>query len=209
MAKLLAVFCAALFSCLAIAPASARAVTPGQPTPPQFTVRLVAAHGSGCPVGSTAVSAPSATTFVVAYDQYVADAGDGAKPNDFRKNCLLDVVVGVPAGWSFGIAGVQYRGFAALGTGAQGTLEASYYFGGLPAPYLQPHSLLGPMNNDFEFDDQQPLPEYAPCHYNGTLHIDSSLNVSQGTDPSFFNELAMDSSEPEVVTIFHLAFQQC
>ena len=41
----LAAFCAALFSCLALAPASANAATSDQP--PYFTVHPLSANGSG------------------------------------------------------------------------------------------------------------------------------------------------------------------
>ena len=78
MVKLLAVSCAALFACLAIAPASARAAVPGDS--PHFTVHVDSVAGSGCPQGSTAVSEASDTIFTVTYDQYIASAGDGASP---------------------------------------------------------------------------------------------------------------------------------
>src|SRR5215469_10361320 len=123
MVKLLAVSCAALFSCLAIAPAAARAAATDQ-SPPHFTVRLVSVAGAGCPSGATAVSAASDSIFTVTYDQYSATAGGGASPGDFRKNCQLNVDVGVPAGWTYGIAAVDYRGYAHLGRGAHGTLAA-------------------------------------------------------------------------------------
>jgi len=207
MVKLLAVFCAALFSCLAIAPASARAATPSQP--PHFTVRLLTVNGSGCPAGTAAVSAPTNTTFTVTYSDYTASAGGGANPGDFRKNCQLDVLVGIPSGWTFGIAGVQYRGFANLDTGAQGTLQADYYYAGVPGTYPQNHSIAGPVSNDYEFDDTSPVVTFAPCHFNATVNVDTSLRVSQGTDPTFFNELTMDSTDVGIATIFHLSFQHC
>jgi hypothetical protein len=203
MVKLLTVFCAALFSCLAIAPASARAAVPDQPTP-HFTVRLDSVNGTGCPVGSTAVSAPTDTTFTVTYDNYLADAGNGANPRDFRKNCQLDVLVGVPSGWTFGIVSEQYRGFAKLDTGAQGTLDTSYYFSGLKGTYPANHSLSGPMDDGYEFDDQQPVFTFAPCHFTGTMNVNTSLEVSQGTDLSFFNLMTMNSTDS-----FRLAFRQC
>ncbi len=204
MVKLLAVTCAALFSCLAIAPASARAAVPGQPTPPHFTVQLLTVNGSGCPPGSTVVSAPSATTFKVTYSQYLVDAGGGTSPADFRKNCQLNVLVGVPSGWTYGIAGEQYRGFADLDTGAQGTLEADYYYAGVPGTFPQDHSLSGPMNNVYEFDDESPVVTFAPCHFTGTVNIDTSLEVFQGTDPSFFNDITMDSTDS-----LRLSFKHC
>lgn len=209
MVKLLAVFCAALFSCLAIAPASARAAVPDQPASPHFTVRLLTVNGSGCPPESAAVSAASSTTFTVTYSQYTADAGGGASPGDFRKNCQLNVLVGIPSGWTFGIAGVQYRGFANLGTGAQGTLEADYYYAGIPGTFSQDHPLYGPMSNDYEFDDEAHVVTFAPCHFNATVNVDTSLRVYPGTDPTFFNEITMDSTDVGIATIFHLSFRHC
>ena len=206
MVKLLAVSCAALFACLAIAPASARAATPSQP---HFTVQLLSVNGSGCPRGSTAVSVASDTVFTVTYDQYTAIAGDGASPIDFRKNCQLNVNVGVPAGWTYGITAVDYRGYAHLGRGARGTLSASYYFGGLPGPYRQNHSIYGAVDNNYEFNDQVPVVAYVPCRVQATLNINTALNLYRGTDPSFFNLLTMDSTDVNMSTLYHLAFRQC
>ena len=207
MVKLLAVFCAALFSCLAIAPASARAAVPSQP---QFTAQLLSVNGTGCPPGSTAVSASSdRSQFTVTYSQYTASAGGGANPGDFRKNCQLDVLVGVPAGLTFGIASEQYRGFASLDTGARGNLQTSYYFSGIPGTYPEYHPLSGPMSTDYEFDDSQPVVTWAPCHFTGTMNVNTSLQVSRGPSPSFFNEITMDSSDVGIATIFNLSFKQC
>lgn len=207
MVKPLAVFCAALFSCLAIAPASARAAVPGQN--PYYTVRLLSVNGSGCPVGSAAVSVVTDTTFWVVYDDYIVAAGNNPSPPDFRKSCHLNVLVGVPAGWTYGIASEEYRGFAELGTGAQGMLRTSYYFGGIPGTYAANHSLFGPMSNDYEFHDAAPVVTFAPCHYSGSLNIISALRVLKGTDPSFFNELTLSTSELVPNSVFHLAFKQC
>src|SRR5579859_1635416 len=126
----LAALCAVLFSCLALAPSPANAATSVQP--PYFTVRLLSANGSGCPPGSTAVSQANSTEFTVTYSQYMATAGGGASAGEFRKNCQLNVNVGVPSGWTFGILAVDYRGYAHLGNAARGTLSASYYYAGLP-----------------------------------------------------------------------------
>jgi hypothetical protein len=208
MVKLLAVSCAALFACLAIAPASARAAVPDQ-SPPHFTVHLVSVAGSGCPQGSTGVSEASDTIFTVTYDQYIATAGGGASPTEFRKNCQLNVDVGVPAGWTYGIAAVNYRGYAHLGSGAYGSLAASYYYAGVSGTYRQNHSLYGPTDNDYEFDDQAPLVVYAPCRFHTTLNINTALKVYRGTDPSFFNLLTVDSSDVNMTTIYQLTFRQC
>jgi hypothetical protein len=207
MVKLLAVSCAALFACLAIAPTPARAAVPGDS--PHFTVRLDSVAGSGCPQGTTAVSVASDTIFTVTYDQYTASAGGGASPSDFRKNCQINVDVGVPAGWTYGIAQVDYRGFAHLGSGARGTLAASYYFSGVSGTSRQNHSLYGSVDADYEFNDEAPVVAYAPCRFHATLNINTALSVYRGTDPSFFNLLTVDSTDVNLTTLYQITFRQC
>ena len=203
MVKPLAVFCAALFTCLAIGPASARAATSSQP--PHFTVQLLSINGSGCPAGTAAVSAaPDESEFKVTYTQFAASAGGGASPADFRKNCQFDMLVSVPSGWTYGIASQRYRGFANLDTGARGTIQTDYYFSGIPGTNPQYRPLSGPMNTDYEFDDQQPVLTWAPCHFSTTLNVDTSLQVFRGTNPCFFDEITMNSTDSP-----QLAFRRC
>src|SRR5215472_12952495 len=164
MVKLAAV-CAALLSCLAFAPVTANAVPAQQP--PWLTVNLQTVNGSGCPPGSTAVSkAGAGTEFTVTYSEYIASAGGGAPPLDFRKNCQINVLVGVPSGWTFGILEVDYRGFAFMDRDAHGRLSASYYFAGLSGTANQQHPISGPRNGDYEFSDVANVVSWAPCHFN-------------------------------------------
>jgi len=79
----------------------------------------------------------------------------------------------------------------------------------VPGTYPQNHSIAGPVSNDYEFDDTSPVVTLAPCHFNTTVNVDTSLRVSQGTDPNFFNELTMDSTDVGIATVFHLSFQHC
>jgi hypothetical protein len=203
----LAALSAVLFSCLALAPAPANAATSAQP--PYFTVHLLSANGTGCPGGSTAVSQATSTEFTVTYNQYIATVGDGARPGDFRKNCQLNVSVGVPSGWTFGILAVDYRGYANLGKAAYGTLSASYYYAGLPQTYQQTHSIYGPKDGNYEFTDQAAAVAYAPCHFNATLNINTAVRAYVGSDKTFYNLLTMDSTDVNMSTIYHLAFRQC
>jgi hypothetical protein len=203
MVKLAAV-CAALLSCLAFAPASNAAVSQ-----PSFTVALLSTDGSGCPPGSTSVSAPNNTQFTVTYSVYNAFAGDGAATGANRRNCQLDVQVGVPSGWTFGIVSVDYRGYAYLDTGARGMLETNYYFSGNPITTPLYHPLAGPQDGDYEFTDKAPLVTWASCHFNGTLNVNTSIRVYAGSSPSVENEVTMDSTDLKTDTIYHLGFKPC
>jgi hypothetical protein len=208
MLKLAAV-CAALLSCLAFAPPSHAAVSQ-----PSITVQLLSENGSGCPLGTTAVSAPNNTEFTVTYDSYIAYAGGGAAPGTWRKNCQLDVQVGIPSGWTFGIIAADYRGYAGLDTRARGMLETNYYFSGLPITTPLLHPLSGPQDGDYEFTDQAHIITWAPCHFNGTLNVNTSIRVYAGSNPSFQNQLTVDSTDLHTQTIanmniYHLGFKQC
>ena len=66
-------------------------------------------------------------------------------PTAFRKNCQLNLIVHVPAGFTYAIASVDYRGFASLQRGASGMEKASYYFQGSPSTASRTHPFNGPL----------------------------------------------------------------
>ena len=206
MAKL-AALCAALLSCLAFTPAAANAAP--SPQPPWYTIRLLTANGTGCPPDSTAVSQVNSTVFTVTYSQYTAFAGGGVPPTQRRLNCQLNVEVGVPSGWTYGILEVDYRGYAYLDSGARGTLAADYWFEGSPLTHPQQHSIYGPKDYNYAFSDYAGVMAWAPCHFNGALEINTSVRVLPGYDSSFANELTLDSSVLGLGTLYHLGFRQC
>jgi hypothetical protein len=203
----LAALGAALFSSLAVAPMPAIAAATADA--PSFTVRLLTANGSGCPVGSTAVSQLSRSEFTVTYDQYTASSGGDASPLDFRKNCQLDTRVGIPAGWTVGVSEVDYRGYAHLGRDARGTVGASYYFAGLPGTARQGHRIRGATDRDYEFDDRADVVTWAPCRTAVGLNINTELRVYAGSDDSYLNLLTMDSTDVSLATVYHLVFRRC
>jgi hypothetical protein len=198
----LASICAALFSCLAFASAARPA-----PSQPSFTVHVLSANGSGCPPGTATVSHGSSPEFTVTYSRFIAAAGDGAAPGDFRKNCQVNVIVGVPSGWTYGLSGVDYQGFAYMATGAHGSHSTYYYFAGQPQTYQLPqHPLSGPRNGDYKLADRPPVVGWAPCHFDATLNLNTSVLMFAGSDKSFLNGLTMDDS---LRTIYHLSFKRC
>lgn len=207
MAKL-AALCAAVFACLAVLPASANAAT-SQVVPPYFTVSPLSVNGSGCPPNSAAVSQASDNTFTITYSQYQAEAGQGAPIGAFRRNCQINVRVGVPQGWTFGITEVDYRGYAHMGYGARGLLTASYYFAGLPATLYQRHELRGYRDGDYEFSDRAAVLAWAPCHFNTTLNVNTALQAYQATDPSDVTLMTVDSTDVNMSTVYHLGFRRC
>jgi hypothetical protein len=194
----------AVFSCLAFAPASG-GLAPAQP--PWYTIRLITANGSGCPQGTkTSVSQGPGPELAVTYSDYIAYAGNGARPDDFRKNCVLSIRVGVPSGWTFGIAQATYRGYANLDVGATGTVEADYWLQGLPWTVQSTRNVRGPTNHDYAFTDVAPVGSFAVCHTGTALNVDTSVRVSAGSGKSSLNESAMVDS---LSATLHFDFAPC
>jgi hypothetical protein len=177
--------------------------------PPWYTVRLITANGSGCPQGTVSVSQLNSHQFTIIYNSYAAFAGSNAGLGDSRKNCVLSIRIGVPSGWTFGIAQATYRGYANLDTGATGTVEADYWLQGLPWTVQSTRNMHGPTNHDYAFTDVAPVGSFAVCHTATALNVDTSVRVSAGSNPSFSDEMTMDTTDFGTHTIFNLTFLPC
>jgi hypothetical protein len=104
---------------------------------------------------------------------------------------------------------VDYRGYARLGNAAHGTLSASYYYAGLSATYRQQHQIYGVTDGDYEFTDRAAVVAYAPCHFSTTMNINTEVRTYSGSDPSYFNEVTMDSTDVNWSTLYQLTFRAC
>lgn len=182
------------------------------PPPGRITIDLVTVNGSGCPSGTTISVAPDNTSFFVAYSDYIAVAGAGSAPTEFRKNCLLNVLVHVPQGFSFAIAEATYTGFASLASGANASQRANYFFAGDPANHVVVHSFNGPMLDDWQTTDTAEVATlvFSPCGVSRNLNINTELRVSNGTAAAnSTNWIAMDATRASVQNIFRLAWKRC
>lgn len=179
----------------------------------RITVEVATANGSGCPAGTTTVTAAADnTSFTVAYSDYLVQVGGGARPTDFRKNCQLSVRVRVPQGFTYAIAEAQYRGFAHLAGGAAGLQQAGYYFQGTSPTAYASHSLQGPFSDNWQTADRADIATlvYAPCGVDRLLNINTELRVSAGSShPSATSFIWMDSTKGSVRTIYQLAWKRC
>jgi hypothetical protein len=195
------------------APAFAQVRSTDESVPPpseKITVEVVTVNGSGCPAGTAAVwPLPDNTGFWVSFTDFIAEVGAGAETTDFRKNCQLNLRIGVPDGFTFAIAQVNYKGFAYLHRGATGLQQASYYFQGQSETERSSHSFTGPFSDDWEATDTGAL-IYAPCHEERNLNINTELRVRPNPHaPRAHSFMAMDSTDGSVRTIFHFAYKHC
>jgi hypothetical protein len=200
---------AAFAAAMLVAPQSAQAAPP----PSKIVIDVVTANGSGCPIGTTAVAmSPDNTAFTVTYSRYVAQAGAGADPVAFRRNCQLNLNVHVPGGLTFAVMSVDYRGFGHLERGASGLTQANYYFQGQALTQRLATPFRGPMDRDWQVTDKAAIAErvYRPCGVQRNLNINTELRVNAGSSnrrkASF---LTMDSTDSAVSTVYHLTWKKC
>lgn len=184
------------------------------PPDERITVELMTLNGSGCPAGTAAVAAsPSNESFTVTYSDYLASVGVGASPTDFRKNCQLSVQIKVPGGFTYAIAQADHRGFAHLEKGATGLQRASYYFMGTSPTVPVSHSFAGPYSDNFQTTDITDVASlvWAPCGEIRNLNVNTELRVNAGSsDPAKTTSfMAMDSTDANISTTYHLAWKKC
>ena len=115
----------------------------------------------------------------------------------------------MPNGYTFAIATVNHRGFAYLQRGAYGLQRASYYFQGSPETASSSHTFNGPMVDNFDVTDVGGL-GYSPCSERRNLNINSELRVRPSSwAPKAHSFMAMDSTDAEVRTLFHIDWKRC
>ncbi|MFB9905804.1 DUF4360 domain-containing protein [Allokutzneria oryzae] len=181
------------------------------PPPDKITIDVVSVNGSGCPAGSAAVAVNhDNTAFTVTYSRYLAQAGAGASPTDFRKNCQLNLRVNVPHGFTYAVAQADYRGFANLAHGATGMERANYYFAGMSPTAQISHSFRGPLSDNWQTTDRTEIADlvYAPCGEQRNLNVNTELRVNKGTSTAN-SFMSMDSTDGSVNTIYHFAWKKC
>lgn len=183
------------------------------PPPERIVIDLVNVNGSGCPAGSAQVAvSPDNTAFTVTYSQYLAQAGPGTKPTDFRKNCQIALNVHVPNGFTYAIAQADYRGFAHLEQGATALQRANYYFQGMPQTTFVNHGLVGPIDENWQNTDTTEVESlvFAPCGAQRYFNINTELRVNAGnSNPNKSSFISMDSTDASINTLYHFAWKKC
>ncbi|MEU8816164.1 DUF4360 domain-containing protein [Actinoplanes sp. NPDC048796] len=203
---------ALLFASLTASAAAAQAAPAPIPSD-DMVIDVAAANGSGCPWGSADVTvSPDNKAFTVTYSQFTAQTGAGTKPTDFRKNCQLALNVHVPQGYTYAIAGADYRGFAHLEKGASGTQSANYYFQGERQSTRIRHNFTGPADGDWVRSDSVGIQSlsFLRCGDQRYLNVNTELRVSRGwSSPKTTSFLTMDSTDGNIETVYRVAWKKC
>lgn len=173
------------------------------PPPGPVTVEVVSTTGSGCPAGTTTVAmSPDNQAFTVTYSDFLVQA----KGVEAKKSCTIALRLNHTAGYTYGIAATDYRGFAHLVDGARGVERNSYRFPGFPTRHST-HTYQAPMSDNWQVTDTPDGVAHGPCKDRKPLTIEAELKVTgKGAATSF---MTMDSTDSSVSTTFRLSWKKC
>lgn len=207
---------AAIMAALALPVSAAQAAsadTGESPPPDRIVIDVQTVNGSGCRAG-TAQVAPSSdnTAFTVTYSDYLAQAGGNSNPIDMRKNCQLALQIHIPQGFTYAVAGADYRGFAHLAEGAWGMERASYYFQGSSRTAQSTNRIEGAYSDNWQFSDRTDVGQivWKPCGVYRNFNVNTELRVYRGSsDSSETSFMAFDSTDGSIKTTYHFRWKKC
>ncbi|MDE1461975.1 DUF4360 domain-containing protein [Spartinivicinus poritis] len=203
-------------SAFLVAGQSAQATDFEYVTPPEGQVKVkgIIYGGSGCPQNSIATSvAKSGLNFGISFDNYVAGIGDGFARHDKRKNCELRVELAVPSGYSYSIVDANYRGYADLDSGINGTFVSRYHFQGELSEATLNRSVRGPINRDFTVSDSLDVESFvwSDCGATAPVVLTTQLNLKKTHTAGSNAEgvVGLDSVEGKLTHRYGLKWKRC
>lgn len=134
--------------------------------------------------------------FTVVYQDFMVEVGAGATAPDSR-GCMLTIRIEVPAGYSYAISHVDYRGFAAIADGANGLQNASYKIQGEGKGSSITHRFASGFDGSFaHHDDLGGARDWSKCGKERKIDIAVDLRVNAGTsDSASSSQIALDSQD--------------
>ncbi|KAK4168465.1 hypothetical protein QBC43DRAFT_330989 [Cladorrhinum sp. PSN259] len=181
------------------------------PSGHEVTIGGLAFAGSGCPAGTVSGQLSSdLTTITLLYASFVAQAGQGISPSNYRKNCQLNVKIKYPQGYQFSIFKADYRGYAQIPKGDTGTCKATYYFSGDSRQVSSTTLIKGPYDDNYIKTDSFGVEStvWSPCGLEGLLNINSEVRLSPG-DAVKPAQLTVDSTDLRFTQVHYLQWQKC
>jgi hypothetical protein len=166
------------------------------PPPGPVTVDVTSVAGEGCPAGTSSVAMSlDNEAFTVTYSDFLVQSG--------KKSCTIELRINHAAGYTYGVAATDYRGFAHLEAKAKGVVRNDYHFPGFPTRHST-HAYQGPISDNWYATDTPDGVQHGPCKERKPLVIETELKVT-GTG-SF---MTMDSTDSSVSTTFRLSWKKC
>ncbi|KAI1962364.1 hypothetical protein LOZ58_002703 [Ophidiomyces ophidiicola] len=190
-----------------------RSVVSGdKPDADKINIVGVTYGGTGCPQGSArSVISDDRETITLIFDKYVATVGPNVPLEDNRKNCQVNLKLNYPGGYQYSVLGVDYRGYARLDRGVEGTHKTNYYYSGETDDFALSTNFHGPTEGDFLLHDEsdQVSRNWSPCGSTRGLNINSQVRVSNNRDRNASGILTNDSIDADFRQIFRIRWRRC
>jgi hypothetical protein len=204
----------ALLTAVLLAPACMPPPPEAQATPPTnpaALARVTAAAmgfvesvdyvGTGCSpeTVSTAIS-PDKQAVTSIFSAFVAAADPNGDPDLAARNCLMTLRINVPAGWSYSLESVDYRGFAGLEEEVRASRRSLYLISGSDAHVTPVARFTGPVDENFNHPDVGPEKpgRWSACGGGQLVWIATQTEVNNSEDEDRGGQLALDSIDTEL-----------
>jgi hypothetical protein len=180
--------------------------------PDQVNILSMTHGGSGCPVDSVGASFSADYQYLtIIFDQYGAEIGQGVESPKKRLFCHLVLQLDFPAGLSYALVDLTYRGFADLDMGINASQTSTYYFQGFKKDdqYSFKTRIFGPFIGDYDRTDSLGLVSWSPCNEKRGLNIVTSVQLDNKKNKQGSGMITLDSIDSQVVEQYGIRWRRC
>ncbi len=194
---------------------AALSATAAQAQSPDYVrVRGISYAGTGCPAGTVSQNVASDyQAFTLLFDSFVAETGPNAPFSAKRKNCQINLDLDFPAGWSFTVFTVDYRGYVSLDGGVNALQQSQYYFQGQAQTGRLRTTMNGPTDRDYQIRDQLGVADqiWSPCGERRALNINAEVRLDSANNQRGRGVITLDSIDGSLKTTqrYGLAWRRC
>jgi len=182
-----------------------------EPAPAPIAIKSVDYSGTGCADGSVTVDiAPDGGAFTVIYSDFLAQIGPGVARALGQRECNIKIGLDVPAGITYAVMAVDYRGYASIAPGAVGAHRAVYHFQGEQPLRSRWTEFSGPAEDDWHVHEDADVRVFKKCGQDRKVQIKTELKLDKGTSAhSDGSYMTMDSTDGEIRDTYVLAWKTC
>ena len=150
--------------------------------PSNVTIESISNAGNGCYPGSVAKNiSDDGRAMTLLFDDFIVEAGPEVGPQQ-SKSCNVKLGMKVPAGWSYSLFCVDFRGYADLDRNVKAAQSAQYTFDGSRHAKVGSMELVGPKALDYTHLTQIPVNSlsWSPCSTGEVkpLSINTKINIA-------------------------------
>jgi hypothetical protein len=176
----------------------------------EVSIRQITVNGSGCPPGSVASAiSEDLKSFTLLFSEFIASSGPGVTAPDNRKNCLLNVDIRYPQGWSYSVATIDYRGFVSVPRGVTAVQRSTYYFSGQTQQATITSRWVGPRSDDYLVRNQVPISQivWSKCGVTERGNINTQIRLEGDLTKSA--QMTVDSIDGTLKQIYGIQWRRC